>query len=139
MSTTREDVIHIAEDLHMKPTEEQIQSVINDFDSEAEQDPTGDWTLWIENLLFNLDVEQIVPPKNPFLKKLEDNFVKEEISRDEIEEFAKTNDFKITEHGETRIGEKLIVLERGCNYKKISFILSGNTGRGQRYRCANIL
>jgi hypothetical protein len=60
---TREDVINVAKDLHMSPTEEQIQYVIDNFDAEAEQDPTGYWVLWIENLLCQQDVEQVVPPK----------------------------------------------------------------------------
>jgi len=64
MSCDREDVIKIAKDLHMRPTEEDIQYVIKHFDSEADADPTGDWTLWIENLLCShLDLPQFPPPK----------------------------------------------------------------------------
>ena len=64
MSCDREDVIKIAKDLHMRPTEKDIQYVIEHFDNEAEIDPTGDWTLWIENLLIShLDLEQFPPPK----------------------------------------------------------------------------
>ena len=64
MSCDREDVIKIAKDLHMRPTEEDIQYVIDNFDNEADADPTGDWTLWIENLLSShLDLPQFPPPK----------------------------------------------------------------------------
>jgi hypothetical protein len=55
---TREDVINVAQDLHMSPTEEQVQYVIDNFDAEADQDPTGYLKLWIENLLYQQDVEQ---------------------------------------------------------------------------------
>ena len=64
MSCDREDVIKIAKDLHMRPSEEDIQYVIENFDAEADADPTGDWTLWIENLLSShLDLPQFPPPK----------------------------------------------------------------------------
>lgn len=58
----KKDVIEIAKDLHLNPTEEQIQYVIDNFDDEAEQDPTGDWRLWIENLLYQQDVEELPKP-----------------------------------------------------------------------------
>jgi len=61
--TTREDVLRVARDLHFYPTEEEIQEVIENFDIEAEQDPSGNWQLWIENLLYSLEVRQVVPPK----------------------------------------------------------------------------
>jgi hypothetical protein len=62
MSCDREDVLSVAKDLNMSPTEEQIQYVIDNFDAEADQDPTGSWELWIENLLYQQDVEQNTPP-----------------------------------------------------------------------------
>jgi len=58
---SREDVLSVAKDLNMSPTEEQIQYVIDNFDAEADQDPTGSWELWIENLLYQQDVEQNSP------------------------------------------------------------------------------
>ena len=60
---SKEDVLKVAKDLHMNPTEEQIQYCIDGFEDEAERDPTGDWTLWIESLLHEQDVVQVVPPK----------------------------------------------------------------------------
>jgi len=62
--TTKENVLQVAKGLYMNPTEEQIQYCIDGFDGMAEDDPTGDWTLWIEQLLYEQDdVEQNVPPK----------------------------------------------------------------------------
>jgi len=61
----KQDVLNVAESLHMKPNLVQITYVIDNFDIEAEQDPTGDMELWIENLLCQLDVPQSPPPKPP--------------------------------------------------------------------------
>jgi len=63
MSCNRADVIKIAKDLNMSPTEEHIQYVIDNFDAEAKQDPTGDFSLWIENLLYQQDITQNTPEK----------------------------------------------------------------------------
>lgn len=59
----KEDVLKVAQDLHMSPTEEQIQYCIDNIDAEAERDPTGDWVLWTESLLYEQDVVQKTPPK----------------------------------------------------------------------------
>ncbi len=61
--TTREDVLSVARELSFYPTEAEIQEVIERFDEEAENDPSGNWKLWIENLLYNMEVRQVVPPK----------------------------------------------------------------------------
>jgi hypothetical protein len=63
MSTSREDVLHVAEYMHMKPTEEQIQYCIDEFDRRADEDPTGYWEIWIEDLLLEQDVSQNPPPE----------------------------------------------------------------------------
>jgi hypothetical protein len=59
----KEDVLSVAKDLHMSPTEEQIQYCIDNIDGMAEDDPTGDWVLWTEQLLRDQDVAQETPPK----------------------------------------------------------------------------
>jgi hypothetical protein len=60
----KEDVLQVAKSLHMSPTEEQIKYVIDGFDGEADRDPSGNWELWIESLLYEQgDVEQNTPPK----------------------------------------------------------------------------
>jgi len=63
MKYTKEDVLRVAKDLYFYPTKEEIQEVINRLDEEAENDPTGNLELWIENLLYSIEVKQIVPPK----------------------------------------------------------------------------
>jgi hypothetical protein len=60
---TREDVIEVARSLNFFPTESEIQEVIERFDEDAQSDPTGNWELWIENLLYCMEVKQVVPPK----------------------------------------------------------------------------
>jgi len=59
----KEDVLEIAKDLNMSPTEEQIQYCIDNIDGMAEDDPTGDWVLWTEQLLRDQDIVQETPPK----------------------------------------------------------------------------
>ena len=49
----------------MSPSLVEITYVIDHFDIQADADPTGDMVLWIENLLFELDVPQNPPPKKP--------------------------------------------------------------------------
>lgn len=61
--TKREDVLSVARELSFYPTEAEIQEVIERFDEEAENDPSGNWKLWIENLLYSMEVRQVVPPK----------------------------------------------------------------------------
>ena len=59
---SREDVLDVARQLNFFPTEEQIKEVIERFEEEADSDPTGCLPLWIENLLYDIEVEQRVPP-----------------------------------------------------------------------------
>jgi hypothetical protein len=58
----REDVIKVAKELNFYPTEEELQEVLASYEEEAESDPSGCMPLWIENLLYNMEVRQIVPP-----------------------------------------------------------------------------
>ena len=57
----KEDVLQIADflkkefkkrKLSHELTDEQIIDVLKDLPHEAEIDPTGDWTLWTENILY---------------------------------------------------------------------------------------
>lgn len=59
----REDVLEVAQDLNFYPTEEEIQEVIAGYEDEVESDPSGCMPLWIENLLYSMEVQQIVPAK----------------------------------------------------------------------------
>ena len=60
---SKEDVLSIARRLHFYPTANQIQEVLDRIEEEAELDPTGDWNLWMENIMYDIEVQQIVPPK----------------------------------------------------------------------------
>ena len=60
--TTREEVLIVAKSLHFYPTEAEIKEIIERFDEEADSDPSGYWRLWIENLLYSMEVRQVVPP-----------------------------------------------------------------------------
>tara|TARA_R110000851_G_scaffold28466_2_gene79310 strand:+ start:685 stop:1158 length:474 start_codon:yes stop_codon:yes gene_type:complete len=52
MTITREDVLKVAKDLNVKSlTEKQIIYCIVEFDNKAEEDPTGYWELWVEQLI----------------------------------------------------------------------------------------
>jgi hypothetical protein len=48
-----EDVVNVAERLGMNPSIEEINEVMVQYDSEAENDPTATWDLIVENLLYN--------------------------------------------------------------------------------------
>ena len=52
----KDDVKRVADDLHISVTDEQIELVLKCVDDEAERDPTGDWQLWVENLLYQKDI-----------------------------------------------------------------------------------
>ena len=60
---SKADVLSVAKDLNFYPTEEQINEVIERFEEEADSDPTGCLPLWIENLLYDIEVVQIIPAK----------------------------------------------------------------------------
>lgn len=52
---TFDDVIRVAESLHMNPSLGKIKQVLKQYDSEAENDPTATWDLIVENLLYKID------------------------------------------------------------------------------------
>jgi len=54
----REDVLSVAKDLNFMPTEAQVEIALTLIDWEAEGDPTGNWNLWVENILYSLEVAQ---------------------------------------------------------------------------------
>jgi hypothetical protein len=56
---TKNDVLLVAENLNFVPSNEEVEQVLELLDSEADNDPTGNWILWIENLLYSLGVKQI--------------------------------------------------------------------------------
>lgn len=60
---SKQDVLSVAKNLNFYPTEEQINEVIERFEEEADNDPTGCLPLWIENLLYDIEVVQIIPAK----------------------------------------------------------------------------
>lgn len=58
---TEEDVKKVAKKLHFLPTKDEIQQVIDNYDLETENDPSGCLPIWIESLLYNFGVKQIIP------------------------------------------------------------------------------
>ncbi len=55
----RNDVLKIAKDLNfVEPTNAQVNKVLSEVDAQADSDPTGWWGVWIEDLLYNLDLEK---------------------------------------------------------------------------------
>ena len=42
-----------------EPTKEQIDYVLENYNGQAETDPTGYWRLWVEQLLYDIDVEKV--------------------------------------------------------------------------------
>jgi hypothetical protein len=99
----KEDVLSVAKDLNISPTEEQIQYVIENFESEADNDPTGNLTLWIENLLYQQDIIQNIPPKKikHFLYNITTGDVElelGEITEQEAENYEDGSLRAITEH-----------------------------------------
>jgi Ca2+-binding EF-hand superfamily protein len=61
---SKQDVLQVAKELNFIPTEEQVSEVIERFEDEVNNDPTGCLPLWIENLLYSIGVKQNVSPKN---------------------------------------------------------------------------
>jgi hypothetical protein len=56
---TKDDVLLVAETLNFVPSNEEVEQVLELLDSEASNDPTGNWRCWIENLLYHLNVKRI--------------------------------------------------------------------------------
>lgn len=59
---SKKDVLSVANRLCFYPTEAQVNEVIERFEEEAENDPTGSLELWIENLLYSIKPKQVIPP-----------------------------------------------------------------------------
>ncbi len=61
---SEEDILGVVKDLNYEqPTKEQIDYVLEGFESKADDDPTGYWAVWIEQLLDEAGVKQIPKPK----------------------------------------------------------------------------
>jgi hypothetical protein len=54
---SREDVMHVAYTLALPLTEKQIDWVLENFDSSAEQDPGATWDLIVEQMLYDIPGE----------------------------------------------------------------------------------
>jgi len=52
---THEEVHDVAVSLHYELTDAQIEYVIQGFEAEAEEDPSGNRMLWIEKLIYEFD------------------------------------------------------------------------------------
>jgi len=50
----REDVLQVANSLNIELTKEQINEVIMQYPSEAENDPSATWDLIVENIIYNI-------------------------------------------------------------------------------------
>lgn len=51
---SREDVLQVAKSLKMEePSEKIIQEIIDEYPSEADNDPSATWNLIVENQLYN--------------------------------------------------------------------------------------
>jgi hypothetical protein len=48
-----EDVVRVAMDLNMNPSIAEINEVLKYYDSEEEENPDMNWSLIVENLLYN--------------------------------------------------------------------------------------
>lgn len=56
---TKDDVLLVAQDLNFVPSNEEVEHVLALLDNELENDPTGNLSLWIENILYFLEVKQV--------------------------------------------------------------------------------
>ena len=54
----KEDVIGVSRHLGILLTEEQIQWVLDNYDSHEQQDPSGNWTLIVEQMLYDIPGEK---------------------------------------------------------------------------------
>lgn len=53
----KEDVQQVAYSIKINLTEEQIQYVLDNYESAQEEDPSGTWDLVVENLIYNITNE----------------------------------------------------------------------------------
>lgn len=57
---TEEDILKVVTDLNYKiPTKKQIDYILENYEAKADDDPTGYWEVWVEQLLGDADVKQI--------------------------------------------------------------------------------
>jgi hypothetical protein len=56
---TKDDVLEVAQDLNFVPSNEEVEHVLALLDNESENDPSGNWRIWIENILYFLEVKQV--------------------------------------------------------------------------------
>ena len=56
---SKQNVLDVANRLGYKPTNKQIDSILKDYQTEQNADPTATWNLVVENQLANLEVPQI--------------------------------------------------------------------------------
>jgi len=49
-----EDVYRVANDLAIGITDSQVETVLELFDEESDNDPTATWDLVVENIIYNL-------------------------------------------------------------------------------------
>ena len=57
MKTTEiseEDVYQVANNLGIDITDSKVEKVLELYDDEADNDPTGTWDLIVENIIYNL-------------------------------------------------------------------------------------
>ena len=52
-----QDVLSVAESLNKTLTEREVDLVLEQYDGEEEQDPTGHWTLIVEQCIYNLSTQ----------------------------------------------------------------------------------
>lgn len=50
----QDDVLRVAYDLGIHVTEEEVQKVLSKIEEESANDPSGNLSLWIENILYNI-------------------------------------------------------------------------------------
>jgi len=53
-SITKEDVYNVANSLNMEIGDAVAEEVIYRYEEEADNDPSANWTLVVENILYNL-------------------------------------------------------------------------------------
>jgi hypothetical protein len=74
----KEDILRVVADLnYSQPTDKQIQYIIENYDRMAQDDPTGNLPVWIEQLLYEAEVPQTkykAPLVNKYLARLREQY-----------------------------------------------------------------
>jgi hypothetical protein len=56
---TIDEIKEVAKECKFKePTQEQIKYIIEHYNDKADEDPSGYWRLWVEQLLYDADVKK---------------------------------------------------------------------------------